>query len=49
MNIDTFLANTIPTLATYDKFMNPVERASHTNIPRGCCTSYVYGLNDQTK
>ena len=33
----------------YEKFVNLVRRSSNKNIPRGCRTSYVCGLNDQSK
>ena len=33
----------------YEKFVNLVRRSSNKNTPRGCRTSYVCGLNDQSK
>ena len=33
----------------YEKFVNLVRRSSNKNIPCGCRTSYVCGLNDQSK
>ena len=33
----------------YDNLVNLVRRASNKNIPRGCRTSYVCGVNDQKK
>ena len=33
----------------YEKFVNLVRRSSNKNITRGCRTSYVCGLNDQSK
>ena len=33
----------------YEKFVNLVRRSSNKNIPRGCRTSYVCGLYDQSK
>ena len=33
----------------YEKFVNLVRRSSNKNIPRGCRTSYVCGIYDQSK
>ena len=42
-------ANTSPVPENYEKFVNLVRRSANKNIPRGCRTSYVCGLNDQSK
>ena len=42
--VENGIANTNP-----EKFVNLVRRSSNKNIPRGCRTSYVCGLNDQSK
>ena len=47
--VDNGIANTNPVPGNYEKFVNLVRRASNKNIPRGCRTSYVCGLNDQSK
>ena len=47
--VDNGIANTNPVLEHYKKFVNLVRSSSNKNIPRGCRTSYVYGLNDQSK
>ena len=41
--------NITPTPEYYAKFVNLVRRASHENLPRGSCSSYVCGRNYQTK
>ena len=43
------IANTNPVSENYEKFVNLVRRSSNKNIIRGCRTSYVCGLNDQSK
>ena len=43
------IGNTNPVPENYEKFVNLVRRSSNKNIPRGCRTSYVCGLNDQSK
>ena len=47
--VDNGIANTNPVPENYEKFVNLVRRSSNKNIPRGCRTSYVCGLNDQSK
>ena len=47
--VDNCIANTNPVPENYEKFVNLVRRSSNKNIPRGCRTSYVCGLNDQSK
>ena len=47
--VDNGIANTNPVPENYEKFVNLVKRSSYKNIPRGCRTSYVCGLNDQSK
>ena len=47
--MDNGIANTNPVPENYEKFVNLVRRSSNKNIPRGCRTSYVCGLNDQSK
>ena len=47
--VDNGIANTNPVPENYKKFVNLVRRASNKNIPLGCRTSYVCGLNDQSK
>ena len=47
--VDNGIANTNPMLENYEKFVNRVRRSSNKNIPRGFRTSYVCGLNDQSK
>ena len=39
--------STVP--ENYEKFVNLVRTSSNKNIARGCRTSYVCGLNDQSK
>ena len=46
--VDNGIANTDPVPENYEKFVNLVRRSSNKNIPRGCRTSYVCGLNDQS-
>ena len=29
--------------------MDIIKKASRYNIPRGCCTSYICGINDESK
>ena len=47
--VDNGIANTSPVPENYEKFVNLVRRSSNKNIPRVCRTSYVCGLNDQSK
>ena len=47
--LDNGIANTNPVPVNYEKFVNLVRRSSSKNIPRGCRTSYVCGLNYQSK
>ena len=47
--VDNRIANTNPVPENYEKFVNLVRRSSNKNIRRGCRTSYVCGLNDQSK
>ena len=47
--VDNGIANTNPVPENYKKFVNLVRRSSNKNIPRGCRTCYVCGLNDQSK
>ena len=47
--MDNDIANTNPVPKNYEKFVNLVRRSSNKNIPRGCRTSYVCGLNNQSK
>ena len=47
--VDNGIANTNLVPENYEKFVNLVRRSSNKNIPRGCRTSYVCGLNDQSK
>ena len=47
--VDNGIANTNPVPKNYEKFVNLVRRPSNKNIPRGCRTNYVCGLNDQSK
>ena len=47
--VNNGIANTDPVPENYEKFVNLVRRSSNKNIPRGCRTSYVCGLNDQSK
>ena len=47
--VDNGITNTNPVPENYEKVVNLVRRASNKNIPRGCRTSYVCGLNDQSK
>ena len=47
--VDNGIANINPVPENYDKFVNIVKRSSNKNIPRGCRTSYVCDLNDQSK
>ena len=48
-DIDAGIVNLTPTPANYSDFVKIVRQASNKNIPRGCRTSYVCGLNDQSK
>ena len=48
-DIDAGIVNITPTPANYSDFVKIVRQASNKNIPRGCRTSYVCGLNDQSK
>ena len=47
--VDNGIANINPVPENYEKFVNLVRRSSNKTIPRGCRTSYVCGLNDQSK
>ena len=47
--VDNCIANTNPVHENYEQFVNIVRRSSNKNIPRGWRTSYVCGLNDQSK
>ena len=33
----------------HGSFVDLIKKASRQNIPRGCCTSYISGLTDETK
>ena len=45
--VDNGITNPVP--ENYEKFVNLVRRSSNKNILRGCHTSYVCGLDDQSK
>ena len=46
---DDGIQNLPPTPGNYERFVSLVKKASCRNIPRGCRTSYVCGLTDETK
>ena len=46
---DDGIQNLPPTPGNYERFVPLVKKASCRNIPRGCRTSYVCGLTDETK
>ena len=39
----------VPTPDNYGSFVDLVKKASRRNIPRGCRTSYIYGLTDESE
>ena len=47
--VDNGIANTNPVPENYEQFVNLVRRSSNKNIPCDCRSSYVCGLNDQSK
>ena len=46
---DDGIQNLPPTPGNYERFVSLVKKASCRNITRGCRTSYVCGLTDETK
>lgn len=47
--IDRDITKIMPTPDNYGTFVDLVKEASRNNIPRGCHTSYICGLNDESK
>ena len=43
------ITDIVPTPDNYGSFVDLIKKAARQNIPRGCCTSYICGLTDETK
>ena len=43
------ITDIVSTPDNYGSFVDLIKKASTQNFPRGCCTSYICGLTDETK
>ena len=48
-SVDMGITNIVPTPDYYGSFVDLIKKASRQNIPRGCRTSYICGLTDESK
>ena len=48
-SVDMGITDIVPTPDNYGSFVDLMKKASRQNIPRGCRTSYICGLTDETK
>ena len=47
--LDSFIQELPASPSNYDTFVEMVKKSSRHNIPRGCSTSYISGLTDDSK
>ena len=43
------ITDIVPTPDNYGSFVNLIKKSSRQNIPRGCRTSYMCGITDESK
>ena len=48
-SVDMGITDIVPTPDNYGSFVDLIKKASRRNIPRGCRTSYICGLTDESK